>query len=200
VDLSSTLTRAVHLVVGARERPSRLERVFTQSPVPLVLMDGRERFVAANGPACLALGLDREELLSRRTRDLVAAGGMPAYDWAWSTLTAGDNVALDGLAIKRGDGATVDITVQAVPDALPGLRLAGFAPVGTTVDDLMHLTRRERELLQLAADGLSGPRIAEELVLSRATVRTHFDNIYEKLDTHDRAAAVAKAMRLGLIA
>ncbi len=199
MDLSSALTRAVHLVLGAREHPGRLERVFTQCPVPLVLMDGRERFVAANGPACLALGLGRPELLSRGTRSVVAAGGMPAYEWAWSTLSAGDNIALDGLAIQRGDGATVDITVQAVADAMPGLRLAGFAPVGTTVNDLVHLTRRERELLQLAADGLSGPRIAEELVLSRATVRTHFDNIYEKLDTHDRAAAVAKAMRLGLI-
>jgi len=199
MDLSSTLTRAVHLVLGARDHPSRQHRVFTQSPVPLVLMDERERFVAANPPACLALGLSRADLLSRQARDLVAAHGMPTYDFAWSTLSEGCNVSLDALAIKRGDGAAVDITVQAVPEALPGLRLSGFAPIGTTVDDLVRLTRRERELLQLAADGLSGPRIAEELVLSRATVRTHFDNIYEKLDTHDRTAAVAKAMRLGII-
>ena len=41
--------------------------------------------------------------------------------------------------------------------------------------------------------------IAEELVLSRATVRTHFENIYSKLDVRDRAGAVGKAMRLGLI-
>jgi DNA-binding NarL/FixJ family response regulator len=61
------------------------------------------------------------------------------------------------------------------------------------------LTPREAELLQLAADGFSGPRIAEKLVLSPATVRTHFANIYEKLGASERAGAVATAMRLGLI-
>jgi PAS domain S-box-containing protein len=199
MDLATTLTRTVHLVLGARDRPSRLERVFTQSPVPLVFVDEQERFVAANDPACLALGLGRTEILSRRTREVVAARGMPTYDRAWSTLSEGGDVALDALAIKRGDGTTLDITVQAVPDAVSGLRVAGFAPGGTTLADLVRLTPRELELLQLAADGLTGPMIAEELVLSRATVRTHFDNIYEKLDIHERGGAVGKAMRLGLI-
>jgi DNA-binding NarL/FixJ family response regulator len=61
------------------------------------------------------------------------------------------------------------------------------------------LTSRQREILQLAAEGLSAPGIAEELVLSRSTVGTHFENIYERLGTGDRAAAVAIGMRLGLI-
>ena len=54
-------------------------------------------------------------------------------------------------------------------------------------------------MLALAADGLSGPELAQELVLSPATINTHFKNIYEKLDVGNRAAAVAKAMRLGMI-
>jgi DNA-binding CsgD family transcriptional regulator len=61
------------------------------------------------------------------------------------------------------------------------------------------LTARERELLQLAADGLSGPQIARRLNLSPATVKTHFENIYAKYAVSDRVAAVAKAMRAGLI-
>ena len=61
------------------------------------------------------------------------------------------------------------------------------------------LTPRERDVLQLAADGLSTPSIAEHLSVSRATVRTHFGHIYLKLDVKSRAGAVAKAMRLGLI-
>jgi DNA-binding CsgD family transcriptional regulator len=61
------------------------------------------------------------------------------------------------------------------------------------------LTARERELLQLAADGLSGPQIARRLNLSPATVKTHFENIYAKYAVGDRVAAVAKAMRAGLI-
>ena len=54
-------------------------------------------------------------------------------------------------------------------------------------------------MLELSADGLNGPAIAKALVLSTATVRTHFGHIYTKLEVTDRAAAVAKAMRLGLI-
>jgi two-component system, NarL family, nitrate/nitrite response regulator NarL len=61
------------------------------------------------------------------------------------------------------------------------------------------LTPREKDILQLAADGLSTLSIAQRLSVSRATVRTHFGNIYLKLDVSSRASAVAKGMRLGLI-
>jgi ATP/maltotriose-dependent transcriptional regulator MalT len=60
------------------------------------------------------------------------------------------------------------------------------------------LTEREIEVLSLAAEGLSGPGIAEHLFLSPATVKTHFEHIYEKLGVGDRAAAVAQALRTGL--
>jgi DNA-binding NarL/FixJ family response regulator len=61
------------------------------------------------------------------------------------------------------------------------------------------LTPREIEILHLAANGYSAPAIAARLFVSPATVRAHFGNIYKKLLVHDRAAAVAKALRLGLI-
>jgi DNA-binding CsgD family transcriptional regulator len=66
--------------------------------------------------------------------------------------------------------------------------------------DSCGLTARELEMLQLAADGMSGPGIAAHLVLSPGTVKTHFQNIYRKWDVSDRASAVAKAFRQGLIA
>jgi PAS domain S-box-containing protein len=62
------------------------------------------------------------------------------------------------------------------------------------------LSEREIEVLRLAAEGLSGPAIAQRLVLSPATVKTHFEHIYVKLGVGDRAAAVAQALRTGLIA
>ena len=113
------------------------------------------------------------------------------------------------LVVEGGDRAPLSIAARGIAEAMPGLYLAGFAP-GTLsgqelaglledVEPAAPLTRREIELLQLAADGLTGPMIAEELVLSRATVRTHFENIYSKLVVRDRAGAVAKGMRLGLI-
>jgi two-component system, NarL family, nitrate/nitrite response regulator NarL len=61
------------------------------------------------------------------------------------------------------------------------------------------LTGREREVLRMTADGRSAPRIAAELHLSTATVKTHLQSLYEKLGVRDRAAAVATAMRLGLL-
>lgn len=61
------------------------------------------------------------------------------------------------------------------------------------------LSERELEVIRLAAEGVSGPGIAEQLVLSPATVKTHFEHIYEKLGVGDRAAAVAQALRSGVI-
>jgi len=62
-----------------------------------------------------------------------------------------------------------------------------------------RLTPRELQILQLAALGNAAPQIAESLSIGVSTVKTHMDNIYRKLDVSDRAAAVATAMRLGVI-
>ena len=61
------------------------------------------------------------------------------------------------------------------------------------------LSPRENEILVLTAAGLSAPEVASKLVLSPATVRTHLQHLYEKLGVSDRAAAVAEAMRRGLL-
>jgi two-component system nitrate/nitrite response regulator NarL len=61
------------------------------------------------------------------------------------------------------------------------------------------LTPREREVLTLTASGISAPEIGRRLYLSPATVKTHLGRTYEKLGVDDRAAAVAEAIRRGLI-
>jgi two-component system nitrate/nitrite response regulator NarL len=61
------------------------------------------------------------------------------------------------------------------------------------------LTARELEVLQLAAQGLSAPQTAVQLGISRTTVRTHLEHVYEKLGAGDKASAVAAALRRGLI-
>jgi two-component system nitrate/nitrite response regulator NarL len=66
-------------------------------------------------------------------------------------------------------------------------------------DPRPRLSPREREILTLAAEGRSGPEIARILFLSPSTVKTHLANIYDKLDVSDRAAAVAKALREGVL-
>jgi two-component system nitrate/nitrite response regulator NarL len=61
------------------------------------------------------------------------------------------------------------------------------------------LTRRESEVLAFIAQGRSIPAIAAELYLAPSTVKTHVQRLYEKLGVGDRAAAVAAAMRRGLL-
>jgi two-component system nitrate/nitrite response regulator NarL len=61
------------------------------------------------------------------------------------------------------------------------------------------LSPRELEILQLTAGGCSAADIAERLFVSRATVKTHLQHVYEKLGVADRAAAVAEGMRRGLV-
>jgi DNA-binding CsgD family transcriptional regulator len=61
------------------------------------------------------------------------------------------------------------------------------------------LSVREREILGLIAGGDSGAQIAEALVLSPETVRTHIRNAMEKLDARTRTEAVVKALDLGQV-
>ncbi len=62
-----------------------------------------------------------------------------------------------------------------------------------------QLTAREREVLQLISEGLSAPDIGRRIHLSPTTVKSHLHKLYEKLGVSDRAAAVAEAMRRGLL-
>jgi two-component system nitrate/nitrite response regulator NarL len=61
------------------------------------------------------------------------------------------------------------------------------------------LTDRESEVVAMMADGLSVPQIASRLHLSPSTIKTHVQNLYDKLGVSDRGAAVAEAMRRRLL-
>jgi DNA-binding NarL/FixJ family response regulator len=61
------------------------------------------------------------------------------------------------------------------------------------------LTNRELEVLRLIADGASNRAAAKRLFISEASVKTHLQHIYDKLDVRDRAAAVGEAYRRGLL-
>mgnify|MGYP000942814140 FL=1 len=61
------------------------------------------------------------------------------------------------------------------------------------------LSQRELEILHLFKSELSGPEIAQELVIALSTLRTHTKSIYSKLNVNSRRAAVNRAVELGLI-
>ena len=65
--------------------------------------------------------------------------------------------------------------------------------------NLYGLTEREMEVLALIVDGLTNPQIADKLVVSLSTTKTHVHNILQKLYAESRSKAVATAMKDGLV-
>lgn len=70
---------------------------------------------------------------------------------------------------------------------------------GTTTATASVLSKREREVLTLVAQGNTNPQIARALFVSPETVKTHLARLYAKLKVRDRAAAVAVALKKGII-
>lgn len=68
-----------------------------------------------------------------------------------------------------------------------------------TPREMGRRTHREREVLVLASHVLTNAMIADHLVVSEATVRTHLSRILMKLGLHDRAQAVSAAFKIGLV-
>jgi len=70
---------------------------------------------------------------------------------------------------------------------------------GKKVDEFSRLTNREREILQLIAEGFTSKQIGEMLYISDKTVENHRANIMGKLDIHDTAGLVRYAVKIGLV-
>ena len=72
-------------------------------------------------------------------------------------------------------------------------------PQTTTMDFREQLSKREMQVLRLLNSSLNVPEIAEEIHLAPTTVRTHVQNIYQKLNVHGRIEALQRATELGLL-
>ncbi|WP_165065280.1 response regulator transcription factor [Marisediminicola senii] len=94
----------------------------------------------------------------------------------------------DALLSPIATRALIDRFLKSAPDADP-----------TTEPALQHLTDREREVLLLVARGRSNQEIADDLVISPHTAKTHVNRIMTKLHAHDRAQLVIIAYESGLL-
>ena len=131
----------------------------------------------------LVLSARTDSAVVYRCIELGAAGYLPK-------LTAGDDICAAVHALARGE-SVVPPELQAGLASEIRLRRADDRPV---------LTPREMDIIRLAADGLSNAEIGLRLHVSTATVKTHLQHIFEKLEVSDRSAAVAQAFRRGLLA
>ena len=132
--------------------------------------------------------------------------------WTLSTGQAAVVVALTAalLALKAALGAVNTVTV--VVDAFACAAMAGLTRiyaravwrVSTGGQDptgerrLDHLTRREREVIMLAARGRTAPKIADLLQIGERTVETHLANAYPKLGVRSKLELVKEAANLGV--
>jgi DNA-binding NarL/FixJ family response regulator len=99
-------------------------------------------------------------------------------------------------AVHSGDAVVAPSTTRRLLDRFAPMLPAGEAPPPPS---LAGLTEREREVLILIAQGLSNSEIANRLVLSEATVKTHVGRILMKLELRDRVQAVVLAYETGLV-
>jgi two-component system, NarL family, nitrate/nitrite response regulator NarL len=216
MDRTTTGTIRVVLAIGQPLFGDAVERVIRQCSTfqlvghaedggtALELLRDLEPDVAVLGPSLD--GLDRHRL-----QRLVGIEGL-----ATRLLYVGDDVDQAGTYDLIEEGAAGFLTKSTSPEQLREAILAVaagrdflcsemLAAVTSEIrlrksDDRPILSPLEREILDRIAAGESVPTIARAIHLSVSTVKTHVHHLYEKLDVSDRAAAVAVAMRRGLIA
>lgn len=166
---------------------SEVELLTSDAPDAVVLWDGgaerdatRERLESLpHGRALVLLadGADAQAALA------AGAMGVMLREFDGPRLLAALRAAYHGLCV-------IDLTIAtSLLPTLPQPPQASKAP----------LTAREREVLQLVADGLSNRRIGARLHVSEHTVKFHVNAILEKLDADSRTQAVVTAVRRGLL-
>ncbi len=116
-------------------------------------------------------------------------------------LVSGLDSGARGYALKEGTPSELNTALTTVAEG------------GTYVDPRLHpallsrratqtqksLSKREREIMDLLAQGLTGEQVAEKLYLSPETIKTHIRNAMNKLEANTRVHAIAIALREGFI-
>ncbi len=96
------------------------------------------------------------------------------------------------------DGIDQVVAGEASISALIAKKMMNIMVSGAPVKE-SNLTAREKDILELLVDGFSMDMISGELEISSHTVDTHIKNIYRKLEVHNRAEVVSKAIKERLI-
>jgi len=138
----------------------------------------------------------------------VLRGDDPELGIVILTMYAGDDTLFD--ALEAGASAFVPKNAPS-EDVVAAARHAASAPRSFTSADLNEAMRRkmsptgpqlsprEREVLNLLADGLGVAQISRQLFISESTTKTHISKLYDKLGAGNRAQALMTALRLGLL-
>ena len=185
--------------------------------------DGREalHLVASSEPDVVVMDIQMPALDGIEATRFIA-GRHPDVRVVVLTMNEDDDTILS--AIRAGasgyllKGTTADKMIEAIKEVKAGgtviqpslaRRLLKHFRVGETTTpgapalaeepEGKKLSARETEILQLIAKGISNNEAAQLLSLSKATIRTHLEHIYRKLEVTNRVEAVTEGLRKGLI-
>jgi DNA-binding NarL/FixJ family response regulator len=189
-------------VAGEAEDGDQAVELTASSAPDVVLMDVRmpgtdgieatRRIVASGSPA-------RVLILTTFDLDEYAFSGLRAGASGFLLKDAPPDQLLGGIrAVAGGDAVVAPSVTRRLLDAYAHQFPDTHAPA-TRSARLDPLTEREREVLLAVAGGLSNAEIAERLVVSEATVKTHVGRILAKLGLRDRVQAVILAYETGLV-
>jgi DNA-binding NarL/FixJ family response regulator len=126
-------------------------------------------------------------------------------DESRSAISAALQAGVSGYLLKD---ATPDALVEAARNAVEGHATIHPHLTKTLIEEVRQgeaevevsaLSKRERQILQMVANGKTTKEVARDLGISPHTVKTHLERIFEKLGANDRAQAVAMAIRMGLV-
>lgn len=173
-------------VVAEVERAEQLLPLLDATPYDLLLLDLQmERSVVAE-----------IEALAERVSIIVVTASERIED-ALAAIRAGARA----LVFKRFAIETLMTAIATVREGhvwLPPVLQAEIA-AGLRAPDAIALTRREREIARHVALGLRNAEVAERLSISELTVKTHLNNIFQKLGLRDRVQLALHAVRVGLV-
>lgn len=188
----------------AGQQPDDWERlfwtIFDRSSNAMALVDDRRINVEVNPAMTRLLGISRTELIGTHVEEHVALEERATVEQEWrELLRAGERTG--ERTVIRGDGSRLRLCYAARTAVVGDRRLVIL--VLTEIEPPQvprqppfpeELTRRECQILHLVALGQSSPEIAERLVISNETVRTHVRNAMTKLGARTRAQLVAIAL------
>lgn len=186
-------------IVGERADGAEVVAAVRDLEPDVVLMDVRMKEVDGTEATRRLRGSDDAPpvlVLTTFGDDEVVASALSAGAAGFILKDAPGEELIEAVHTVAQGGAWVDRTV--LPGVLATYRTAA-APRAAAAERIEELTDREREVLRLIGRGLPNQGIAEELVITEATVKTHVGNILSKLQVPDRAAAIVYAFDHGLV-
>ena len=192
----------------------RDDQVLDQVGLAVIATDADGVVTTWNARAESLYGWTRDEAVGRHITSLtVPEDGLRTAEQIMAAIQRGESWE-GAFRVRRKDGSVLTTFVKDSPILGKGGQLIGIVGVSIEIGDpalseavrtlvgdgvraarrTRSLSPREREVLALLARGLTGEQIAERLVLSPETVRTHIRNAREKLGASTRVEAVTMAL------